>query len=484
MNRLVLGCVALLPFALAGCGGPASADALPEAPGSAPAARYQPRTDWMAIQSPTGGPVKWSSARFPPLLSVRLAPNTPDPELATDLLTQAKLKGTKRTVLDPLAYADGVWTQLQADRIARLLGTHFGTPAAPTVRVPGTDVVVASSFVRLDPAAGLGKNLKDARAKLGKAKVKDLEADWKAATEAKEELKLDDAALARGSLVYRRWCVQCHGPNGAGEAAYAIEGGPMPRDYRQGVFKYVTAFPPPNAVKKAGLGAGGKPRRSDLARTVRNGVPGTMMPAFTGLSAGEVEDVVSYVVHLSVRGEVEFATIAKAVRPTFDEEADPYTDGDLDGLFVQHLLAVLANWDVAAKNPIPVPEDPARTPAERIESAVRGFRLYNGEFGCNGCHANYGRTQQLKWDAWATVVQPRNLTLGVYRGGSRGTDLYARIYGGIAPSGMNAFRDRVTGTPPGTPDKIWDIVHFLHALADPADRRAMQMRDSSIKFEQ
>ena len=131
-----------------------------------------------------------------------------------------------------------------------------------------------------------------------------------------------------------------------------------------------------------------------------------------------------------------------------------------------------------------IPPEPFASEPERLKSAVRGFKLYNSsEFGCASCHANYGRVQQLKWDAWGTVVQPRNLTLGVYRGGRKGEDLYARIYGGISPAGMTAFHDRIAATAPGTPDKIWDIVHFLQALGDPADRKRMQALDPEVKLE-
>ncbi len=53
------------------------------------------------------------------------------------------------------------------------------------------------------------------------------------------------------------------------------------------------------------------------------------------------------------------------------------------------------------------------------------------------------RSQTLKWDAWGYDRAAAELDgPGVYRGGSRGEDLYARIYGGIGPSGMTAFHDR------------------------------------------
>ncbi|WP_082839219.1 c-type cytochrome [Gemmata sp. SH-PL17] len=476
--RFLLACAALAAAACAGCGSYADRDApSPAAALTVPSGRYQARTDLMALATPKKAQPRWYSPQFPPLRSVRLFPNTPDRDLATDLRAEGR-----EVVLDPTVYEQDVWMPAQADRLTRLLDAHFGTPATPAVRVPTWDQMVAAGVVRFDQSTSLGANLKEIRGKLGKAKVKDWTADWTAATAAKAELKLDDATLARGSLVYRRWCMQCHGPSGAGDAAYAIEAGPMPRDYRQGVFKFTTAFAPPNAPKKSGLGASGKARREDLKRTVRNGLDGSMMPSFAALTEAEIEDVVSYVIHLSIRGETEFATLVKAIKPGGD---DPIAEGgELDWLFLQHQLAVLINWGIAAKSPIPVPTEKSMTETERIQSAIRGFKLYNSaEFGCASCHANYGRAQQLKWDAWDTVVQPRNLTLGVYRGGRRGEDLYARIYGGIAPSGMTAFHDRIANATPGQPDKIWDIVHFLQALADSSDRRRMQELDREVKFD-
>ncbi|MBN9122887.1 MAG: cytochrome c [Planctomycetes bacterium] len=474
--RVLLALVALSTLGPVGCGGPnppGTGDPNPPAPISA---RYAPRTDLFALTIPAGAPTHWPAANFPPLRSVRLFPHTPDRDLADDLRKQLG-----KNVLDPLRYEQDVWMPAQADRLARLLDAHFGTPAAPTVLLPDWDTVVATANVRFEPGETFGASLKEARNRLGKFKWDAWKGDHRAASAMRAELKLDDATLARGSLVYRRWCMQCHGPSGAGEASQAVAGGPTPRDYRQGVFKYVTAFPPP-ALPKKGPGAAGKPRREDLVRTVRNGIEGTIMPAFPTLTPQEVEDVVSYVIHLSVRGEVELACMAKLIKPGDDDPL--YVGGEIDWLFVQNELWVLDNWGVAAKNPIPVPPEPFATEPERLKSAVRGFKLYgSAEFGCASCHASYGRVPQLKWDAWGTVVQPRNFTLGVYRGGRRGEDLYARIYGGIYPSGMTAFHDRVAATAPGTPDKIWDIVHFLQALADPADRKRIQELDGEVKIE-
>ena len=64
------------------------------------------------------------------------------------------------------------------------------------------------------------------------------------------------------------------------------------------------------------------------------------MPAFPSLTEQEVEDAVSYVIHLSVRGEVELASMAKMIKPGDDDPL--YTGGEIDWLFMQNELWVLA----------------------------------------------------------------------------------------------------------------------------------------------
>jgi hypothetical protein len=255
---LALASVASALLTLTGCSDSPSPGELDITmpPLSVPTVRYAPRTDLLAIAIPEGSPTHWYATGFPPLRSVRLFPNTPDRDLAAELRKQLG-----KNILDPTDTS--LLTPRQADRISRLMDTHFGTPAAPTVRMPDWDTTVASAIVRFEPDQSMGASLKSAKDRLRSFKWDLWKADWDAAAAAKEELKLDDATLVRGSAVYRRWCMQCHGPSGAGDSAHAVVDGPMPRDYRQGVFKYITAFPPSN-VRKKGLGAAGKARRADL----------------------------------------------------------------------------------------------------------------------------------------------------------------------------------------------------------------------------
>lgn len=454
---LGLGLVAVLGFG----GSKSLVPPLPGVPSSATGSgKYPVRADLMVVGKTglDGAPKRWPSAGYPPLRSARLVTNTPDRDFADDIRVQLR-----KTVLDPVDLTPG-----QAEQLARLMDGDFGAPAEPTVRIPDWNEIALAATARPEPSKGAWANLNATAAALKKWKSAGVKADWDAARDAKYELKLDDATLTRGSVLYRRWCMQCHGPSGAGDGAHAIELAAMPRDYRQGIFKFVTTFPKPGQAKK-GNGPTGKPLRSDLHRVVQKGVDGSMMPPFAHLSDPEIDDLVSYVIHLAVRGETEFATMAKAMRP--GEDDPDFFGAELEWLFDQNLMWVLLNWGVAQRSEIPFPPENTPTETERHASAARGAQRYV-EFGCASCHVNYGREPQLKWDLWGTVVQPRNLMLGVYRGGRRGKDLYARVYGGVYPSGMPAHFDRLAGGPsdPDQPDKIWDLVHFLQAISDPYDR--------------
>jgi mono/diheme cytochrome c family protein len=56
------------------------------------------------------------------------------------------------------------------------------------------------------------------------------------------------------------------------------------------------------------------------------------------------------------------------------------------------------------------------------------------------------------------TIPPRNLRLGIYRGGRRPLDLYYRIHAGINGAPMPAAK----GTVP--PEDIWHIVNYVRSL--------------------
>jgi mono/diheme cytochrome c family protein len=184
--------VAVVALLAAGCGGfeLPPIEVAPASPRSA--SRYAVRTDLMVIKLLDGAPKRWPSAGFPPLKSARNPSASPDREIAADLRAQIG-----KNILDPQRDLNAGQSAL----FPGMLEAGFGTPAEPRVRVPEWNTKW------------------EAR----------LRADWETAKTVKEELKLDDAALARGSVLYRRWCLQCHGPTGAGDGAQAIEPAALPR---------------------------------------------------------------------------------------------------------------------------------------------------------------------------------------------------------------------------------------------------------------
>jgi len=155
-------------------------------------------------------------------------------------------------------------TLVQADdqkKLEEALVLMFGTPAAPTVNAK--EIGLPESLIK--------------------------------------ELALDDTTLAMGSTRYRVHCLHCHGVPGDGRGPTAKWINPHPRDFRSGTFKF-------QSVDQAS-GKTRVPARGDLVRTLRQGIEGTAMPTFSLLKDEELEALVSYVIHLSIRGEAEKNTL-------------------------------------------------------------------------------------------------------------------------------------------------------------------------------
>lgn len=284
------------------------------------------------------------------------------------------------------------------------------------------------------------------------------------------QLKLDDETLGRGSTVYRQQCLHCHGLSGDGRGATAPWVNPHPRDYRQGIFKFTSSSQDEGRRK---------PRKEDLLRTLREGIEGTSMPSFRLLPEDNLEALASYVIHLSMRGEIEFQVIRALVK---GEESN------VSETISAYLELIRGNWQGAQTSmikPPAYPGDTLKTEEERDkylrESIGRGLGLFaraqaEGNLksaGCLGCHSDFGRQSAYKYDAWGTIVKPADLTTGVYRGGRRPIDLYWRIHSGINGVTMPASSSSLT------PEEVWDVVNFLQVLPYP------KMREKyGIKLEQ
>ncbi len=134
-----------------------------------------------------------------------------------------------------------------------------------------------------------------------------------------EILSLETMAPAVGPAVagtapgetglYRQLCASCHGETGQGRGTVAASQNPYPRDFRRGTYKFkVTSR---NA----------KPLKSDLARSLRQGLAGSQMPLFDKLSDPQIDALVEYVVYLSIRGEFERKLIQTGVMDLDPNEA-------------------------------------------------------------------------------------------------------------------------------------------------------------------
>jgi mono/diheme cytochrome c family protein len=291
-----------------------------------------------------------------------------------------------------------------------------------------------------------------------------------------DDLLLTTDRLATGSELYRKHCMHCHGVAGDGRGPTAPWVHPHPRDYRSGKFKFVS-----NASQSAtGEALDVKPSRADLRRILLRGIEGTSMPGFETMPETQLESVVSYVLHLSIRGEVEFRTLTQVLTGKLDgEEAiAQFVRETLDGSDFRP--GVLDAWAVMNRpeQQLKAPEYPAKYTGpdkdrEMADSVRRGFNTFIGkEAGCISCHNDYGRQAKYLHDAWGTLVQPRNLTVPVYRGGRRPVDLYHRIRGGILPSGMAVAAFKVKDkdgkdTDAEDTEKYWDVIHFVQALPYP-----------------
>jgi len=276
------------------------------------------------------------------------------------------------------------------------------------------------------------------------------------------DLKLRDAEgkpfkkLAAGSKVYRYHCVHCHGLDGDGRGPTGPWVVPHPRDYRLGEFKFLSSV---NA------GENTRPRRDDLLRTLHTGIDGTSMPSFAVMEerGDDLDAVVSYVIHLSIRGLVEKRVLVEIAGGGEDDYND---EAKMDSEVHDIMKDVIQQWaDSNSKTLEPTKGSYVENPSDkaRADSIRHGYTLFSdpkGAASCIGCHTDYGRQVNFRYDDWGTLVRPMNLTKGVYRGGRRPIDLYWRIKGGIGPSGMPK-----TGL--DNDKDIWDVVNFVQALPYP-----------------
>ena len=357
--------------------------------------------------------------------------------------------------------------QRRAD-IANALTALFGTPDDPhvpaAIGISGSDVAQVMDANKIKFAAG--------------------------------PVGSDEQGRAHG--LYREHCAHCHGVTGDGAGPTASFLNPYPRDFRMGIFKFKSTS------------KGQRPTHQDLKQIMVNGIPGTAMPSFLVLPENEIEALIHYVRYLSVRGEVERLLIDYAtyelnpkVEPTESDpnptpedrlvdltasSEDQETQTEIIRLFVAE---VTQKWiDAESNTTDPTPPDPDR---DLAKSVAHGRELFYGPIAnCVKCHGDsaLGDGQTTDYDDWTKLLEPtkpellakfrklgaleprnihpRNLRLGVYRGGRRPIDLYWRLKNGIDGTPMPAVLMLPDDAQPGakglTEADLWSLIDYVRNL--------------------
>ena len=305
--------------------------------------------------------------------------------------------------------------------------------------------------------------------------------------------------LTSGRMLYMRHCSHCHGTTGDGNGPTARYLNPKPRDYRNGIFKFTST----NDMSKAS--------RDDLARIVKYGIPGTYMPSFLLMKDEEHHAIVEYVRFLSMRGEYERKLVAELSSDYSQKAYDSrLKSGEKKAEIQQELDEFLAEdlkesastlgddlaeiWSAADTEDAVIVPSVSRVP-DTPESRRRGRELYLSKtLNCADCHGIDGEgngPQTIAFeknpakgdelynepglhDIWDNLNQPRNLQLGMYRGGRRPIDLFSRIHAGIKGSRMPSFKN--------TPhEDIWHIVNYVLSIPFETDPGATGVAPSAAE---
>lgn len=225
--------------------------------------------------------------------------------------------------------------------------------------------------------------------------------------------------LERGRAAYNLHCAACHGANGDGNGPATVWLFPKPRNFNSGLFK-IQSTP-----------AVSLPTDDDLFQTITRGMPGSSMPSFAYLPETERRDLVSFVKWLTA-------------------------ETGADGQRANKFEAARAAGELQA--PIQVPPEPGVT----VEALVQGKEVYT-KLQCASCHGESGvgdgpAAPTLK-DVFGLPLPPRDFTIGSFRGGSDGRDLYLRIANGMAGTPMPPYDDTVM-----TPAERWALVQYIQSL--------------------
>ena len=246
--------------------------------------------------------------------------------------------------------------------------------------------------------------------------------------------------LARGEELYAKYCTICHGENGDGAGKFAYLMNPRPRDFKQGDFKIATTQ---NQI----------PTDADLIRTISRGMPGSAMPPWAHLPLADLQALAAYIRQIHIEGTR--ATLQIWV-----------SEGSMENDEVQDALVKRTQ----PGQQLVVPPEPAFDEIRWF----RGRRLYLEN--CASCHGTDGRpvADAVKFDNEGYPVPPRSFVSGIFKGGSDGHQIYARIWKGMKGTPMPASEGVYSG------DETWDIIHYVQSLARAGAQERAQLKQGTF----
>lgn len=218
--------------------------------------------------------------------------------------------------------------------------------------------------------------------------------------------------LQRGHLVYRKYCLGCHGELGDGNGPAAARLITKPRDFTSGVYKFRSTD------------SGSLPLEKDLYRTITRGLARVSMPGFPLMPEGEKVAVIEYI---------------KTFYPDWDEEKHE-------------------------RRLVPVPLAPADLGTD--ERRLRGQAVYL-QMQCWKCHGTDGRgegaTQTEYTDAWGNQQKPFDFTRGSLKGGSAPEDIYRTFHTGLRSIMPSYAGDTLAAVTADAFDGLGDFVDAAEA---------------------
>lgn len=213
--------------------------------------------------------------------------------------------------------------------------------------------------------------------------------------------------------IYTKRCSQCHGGEGDGLGIAADRLYPAPRDFTLGLFKYKTTDSDSEF-----------PTDTDLANTIRNGLPGTAMPGWKGI----------------------------------------LSDAEIDALIYK--IKEFGGWEEETPEDLNLTPIDLGTPPEVTEALLANGRK-QFEKACVQCHGEAGRGnitsgKRLK-DDWQNRIWPRNLTRPeTWRWTHDATGVFQRLTAGIPSTPMPEHATNVSM------EDRWAIANYVMTLRDTA----------------